>query len=362
MKKINIKKQKQNQKNMKKDIPYSLTSIQQLIFEDVNNINKFNIIIEEFILNLQNSELEKVKNHFKIIKDIIDYFLIKNKEIVSGDLTQYLDNKIKMLISVFIDSFDSDNTKLNNLIFKYIFQLFEFLGQTEIKDFLQNLAEIFIYDDELTYDASNIKFLTANLSKHSDKLLLFTNLLVNKSDLTTNIIYNIYNFLITIHLSADEIDTKRNYQNLLINILNSKETSKEVISDLMLNLNKSIFDNLENPLILSDYLISIYEGSSGEEFDLKILSLNGLFVLISKYKLDYPLYFTVLYRTISITHNDGFAIRTVFDSQYRNRFIKILDLSLKTPNIPIMIILSFIKVTLFNHLEIGQIMPILFCR
>ena len=34
-------------------------SIQKLIFEDVKNINKFNILIEEFILNLDNKDFKK---------------------------------------------------------------------------------------------------------------------------------------------------------------------------------------------------------------------------------------------------------------------------------------------------------------
>jgi hypothetical protein len=347
MRRLKIKKTKEKETN-------SLSGIQQLIFEDVKNINKFNIIIEEFILNLQNQESEKIKQYYEAIKDIFKYFLNKNNSIITKDLLDFLVSRIQMLVRVLIDSFDGDNDKLNTILIKFIFELFDYL--TDITEYLTLLAETFIFDDGLTYDPKNIKQLAVRFSKAEHKLKLFTEILIKRAELSTNGIYNMYNFLRSLDLSlCDDIAIKRNYQELVVNLLNHKETSKEVIADLMLNLNKNILSNLENPLVLSDYLISIYENSSGEEFDLKILSLSGLFILISKFKLDYPNYFTMLYRTISIEYNDGCKMRTVIDSLYKNRFIKILDLSLKTPNVSIIVILSFIKV-IYPNLEIGKIM------
>jgi U3 small nucleolar RNA-associated protein 19 len=110
-----------------------------------------------------------------------------------------------------------------------------------------------------------------------------------------------------------------------------------------MNLNKNIFDNLENPLIFSDYLINIYEKSSNQEFDIKVLSLSGLFVLITKYKLDYNDYYNIMYKTISMRLEDTNGIKSVFDSNHRNRIFKILDLSLKSSTVPILVVLSFIK-------------------
>jgi hypothetical protein len=341
MKKLGIKKA-----NKVIKLDDSLSGMQKLIFEDVKNINKFNIIIEEFILALQNQDSEKVKQYYEVIKDILTYFLIKNNSILSKDLTNFLNTKAKMLIHVLNDSFDGDDYKLNATLFKYIFELLNFIDDPT--EFLTLLAETFIYDDELTFEPKNIKLLSSKLNKKNLLLKNFTEIIAKTdTELTCNVIYNIFNFLISVNLdSVDEPnEIKKNYQDLIVKIINSKETSQEIIAELMLNLNKSILNNLENPLILADYLITIYENSLGDEFDLKILSLSGLFILLSKYKLDYPNYFTILYRTISITYNNGCQVITVFDSQYKNRFIKILDLSLRTPSVSIIVILSFIKVS-----------------
>jgi hypothetical protein len=358
MKKLKISKNKPKNKENTISTNESARSIQKLIFQDIKNINKFNIIVEEFILSLQNNDIKMIKEYYQIIKDIFEYFLVKNKNIVSGDLAHFLETKIKTLISVSIDSFDSDDNKLNIILFKNIFELLRYINENELSEYFTTLADLFIFDDELTYEPSNIKTLANKLVKKETYLNKFIEILISKHNLTKNEIYNLYNFLISLDIQGNSVEVKRTYQNLIISILNSKETSKEIIVDLMLNLNKMILNNLENPLILADYIMYVYENSSGEEFDLKVLSLSGLFVLISKYKLDYPNYFTILYRTISLTYNNNNQLLTVFDSQYRARFIKILDLSLRTSSISIVVILSFIKVSfIINLLENGKNMP-----
>jgi hypothetical protein len=125
-------------------------------------------------------------------------------------------------------------------------------------------------------------------------------------------------------------------------MINTQHFPDDLMKELLLSLNKNIFDNIENPLILSDYLIEIYENS--KEFDIKTLSLSGLFVLITKYKLDYPAYYNILYRTIGLTSYDNTGMKTIFDTEHKVRFIKILELSLKNPTASIIVILSFIKV------------------
>ena len=84
-----------------------------MIFEDVKNINKFNIIIEEYILNLQNKDYEKLKilsnvlvdsididedveSNVKILNYLLDYFDYHSKEELSllGEILHSKSNEI----------------------------------------------------------------------------------------------------------------------------------------------------------------------------------------------------------------------------------------------------------------------------
>jgi len=77
---------------------------------------------------------------------------------------------------------------------------------------------------------------------------------------------------------------------------------------------------------------------------MKILSLSGLFILITKYHLDYQFYYQKLYETLSITYDKSNQLLSVFDSKFAKRFTKILELSLTSSTVPIIIIMSFLKV------------------
>jgi len=68
-----------------------------------------------------------------------------------------------------------------------------------------------------------------------------------------------------------------------------------IIKELLLELSKSIVNNLENPLILSDFLTKcLNEGS----LELQVLSLRSIFILIEKHGFDYPDYYKKLYGMI----------------------------------------------------------------
>lgn len=84
---------------------------------------------------------------------------------------------------------------------------------------------------------------------------------------------------------------------------------------------------------------------------MKILSLSGLFVLITKFHLDYQLYYQKLYETLSITYDKSNQLLSVFDSKYAKRFIKILELSLTSSTVPIILVMSFVKVIKFNIIK-----------
>ena len=120
-------------------------------------------------------------------------------------------------------------------------------------------------------------------------------------------------------------------------------------------LNKKIVQNVTNPIIFSDYLLN----KTGEikiqsinDFDIQIFGLSSLFVLLTKYNLDYDKYYELLYKLVSQKFNGI----TIFDSKYKNRILKLLELSLTSEQIPYIVICSFIKkllrISLFEKVEI----------
>jgi hypothetical protein len=341
MKKIKFSKPKQKENN-------SSNTIQQLIFEDVKNINKFNIIIEEFTLALQNNDQEKVKTLYQTIKEVLEFFFINNKNKLSQELINFLQSKINLIINIIIEALDEDEDKFAVLLIKFIFENLKYTANT--KEIIESLVDKFITDE--LYNTRIIRSLSKRFEKAESHLQIFLDSCLNKLDNESEegVFYNIYNFIISIERLI-EIENKKLYQNVVIKMINSRNFPDELMKELLLSLNKNVFDNIENPLILADYLIEIYENS--KEFDIKTLSLSGLFVLITKYKLDYPSYYNILYRTIGLTTYDNTGVKTIFDTQHKARFIKILELSLKNPTVPIIVILSFIKVN-HSNLEISQ--------
>lgn len=351
-----IKNKKQLKKNSDKSSSTDPESIQKLIFEDVKNINKFNILIEEYILNLQNKDFKILQNYSKIILNVLEYFFVKNIKNISKDLISFLDEKLKILSNVLVDSIDIDedvesNVKILNYLLDFMdYQIKEELSQNKnLNELLANLSEIFILNDELV-DPSQIQNFSQTFFKNKKFFdILFITFSKSFESILEDIggeeiLYNTFNFLMTIpKIPNDKADLKSHYQNIIIKLINQNKLPELLLKNILLNLNKIIFDNLENPLIMSDYLINIYEKSSCQEFDLKVLSLSGLFVLITKYKLDYSNFYQILYKTVSMKDYSKNLVKTVFDSKYRNRIFKIVELSLKSPTVPIIVILSFIK-------------------
>jgi hypothetical protein len=243
---------------------------------------------------------------------------------------------------------------------KNILKYLKFASDEKIQSTLTSLVKSVILNEDLV-EANLIKafsniFLNLNENFNDEEKnkksvnfesiinCLYNEILTNSSNLDFNSssLFNIYNFMISLPLLTEN-KIKLIYQNIMIFLVNKSALPKDILQSLLINLNKVILDNLENPLIFSDYLINIYEKSSSDEFDVKILSLSGLFILITKFKLDYSNYYNFLYKTLSLKNYDENGVKTVFDSKYRNRLYKILELSLKSTTVPIMVILSFIK-------------------
>ena len=99
---------------------------------------------------------------------------------------------------------------------------------------------------------------------------------------------------------------------------------------ILKHLPEHILPHFNKPLLLSEYLTICYKYGG----IISILSLESIFILITKYNLDYPNFFLSLYHL---------CIPETFSAKYRSKFFNLLSISLKSTNIEKHTIASFIK-------------------
>jgi hypothetical protein len=336
--KLQTKKENTNSSEHSNNIINS-QGIQQLIFEDVKNITKLNNLIEIVISALENYEKKIIKETSKIIKEIYDFFLIKNKNKISNDLKSFLESKLRILMKVFIEVLENieDDEEESKLLLNELKDYFQYSSEEIMNLVFEGIAEKIILTEDLV-ESQIIKHILKYLSNFIPMMTeIISQKLFKKDEIKYETYFNLYNYLLALgKISQNEM--KKKFQLILIYLMNQASIPKEILSNILVNLNKVILENLENPLIFSDFLIDVYE--KNEDFDLKILSLSGLFILITKYKLDYSDYYNMLYKTISLR---SASMESVFECKNRNRLFKILSLSLKSPSVAIFVIFSFIK-------------------
>jgi U3 small nucleolar RNA-associated protein 19 len=79
-----------------------------------------------------------------------------------------------------------------------------------------------------------------------------------------------------------------------------------------------------------------------------VVSLRGIFILLEKHGLDYPNYYKKLYSMIKpkIRYNsksNEVEMQSIFNMPEKSRFLRLLDLSLRSTVLPTALIASFIK-------------------
>lgn len=291
--------------------------------------NVYSAFIQKFFLTKNLIEAENLKTIADLFSNKLDlthlFFILK---LLSQKFEDFNDNELNTEESS-ENSEDFSDKKLTFLffnLFNFIISLPKFVELKKTKKNLENFyllknSEIFDLENEI--NVNNYEYNTESNPDFTKEDILF------------------FYF---------EKNLQIFYQRIITKLINSENAPEEIIENLLKNLNKIVLENLENPLIFSDFLINIYEKSKEKDFSMKVLSLSGLFVLITKYKLDYQNYYNMLYKSLCESYYDGNKLNFIFDSKYRNRIFKIFEISLKPASVPILIILSFIKVNLFINL------------
>ncbi|KAJ1440793.1 CBF/Mak21 family-domain-containing protein [Ochromonadaceae sp. CCMP2298] len=99
---------------------------------------------------------------------------------------------------------------------------------------------------------------------------------------------------------------------------------------ILKHLPEHVVPSLRNPMLLADYLTQSYRVGGV----VAVLALESLFHLIMHNNLDYPDFFRSLYRLCTVE---------VFSAKYRLTFMKLLNASLKSVNIPAYVVAAFVK-------------------
>ena len=373
------KKSKQKEvKNKKIQKEKGINDIENDILSSPKNINLFNKLIEIFINNIENKDEEKIREIMNSLKNILTYFLKNDNVKSSNELITFLNDKIQLIYKIILDSiFSSDideDESFLPIIFHILYELINFIPEDKVNslfnDFISKLISI---EKEISPSIINSFYEQFNTISYYNYIFnSFLDILTSKKIKNQNEFNNFYFFVTNINdldslleindnnLNNEDDERKLNelkekYQNIIINFVNEKLLPLSLIKEFMKILNKKIVQNVVNPIIFSDYLLNKTNEikiKSINDFDIQIFGLSSLFVLLTKYNLDYDKYYELLYKLISQKFNSI----TIFDSKHKNRILKLLELSLTSEQIPYIVICSFLKkllrISLFSKVEI----------
>ena len=391
MKKNEVKKE-ENKKKLNKIKEY-----ENNILSSPKNINLFNKLIESFIDYLDNKNEKKIDEIIDSFKNILTYYLMDKNIKSSNEIISFFEDKIELLFKILFDLIsnddndnnddkdkDNDNDNSNKtllLIFNIFNELINFVSDQKVEHFFQKLIENLIFrKNRISEETSNYFYNKFNdISFYNHIFNVLYNIIKNKKIKNEIEFDNFYSMIININdldnLSDEddqsdgkeingkdgkngknEIESlKEKYQDIITSVLNEKLLPLSILIEFMKILNKKIIQNVNNPIIFSDFLIkktSEIKITSVNSYDIQIFGLSSLFILLTKYNLDYDQYYELLYRLISQRFNGV----TIFDSKYKNRILKLIQLSLTSEQIPYVVICSFIKrllrISLFSKVEI----------
>uniref|UniRef100_A0A023G870 Putative nucleolar protein n=1 Tax=Amblyomma triste TaxID=251400 RepID=A0A023G870_AMBTT len=100
--------------------------------------------------------------------------------------------------------------------------------------------------------------------------------------------------------------------------------------ELLIMLPEKVVPYLHNPLLVTDFFIESYNRGGSHS----LMALNGLFVLIHRFHLDYPNFYEKLYALLE---------PSVFYEKYRARFFFLTDVFLSSTHLPAYLVASFAK-------------------
>eukprot|EP00246_Nothoceros_aenigmaticus_P017976 TRINITY_DN9194_c0_g1_i2.p1 TRINITY_DN9194_c0_g1~~TRINITY_DN9194_c0_g1_i2.p1 ORF type:complete len:366 (-),score=61.03 TRINITY_DN9194_c0_g1_i2:147-1244(-) len=104
----------------------------------------------------------------------------------------------------------------------------------------------------------------------------------------------------------------------------------DIYKKVLAELPRTVIPSLTNPIYLSDFFTNSYNVGGL----ISVLALNGLFILVTTYGLEYPDFYTKLYALLE---------PSVFVAKHRARFFELLDICLKSSHLPAYLAAAFAK-------------------
>lgn len=104
----------------------------------------------------------------------------------------------------------------------------------------------------------------------------------------------------------------------------------EVYKEVLFYLHQAVIPYLSNPVMLCDFLTRSYDIGGV----VSVMALSGLFMLMTKYGLEYPNFYEKLYALL---------IPSIFMAKHRAKFFELLDSCLKSPLLPAYLASAFTK-------------------
>ncbi|XP_074642696.1 nucleolar complex protein 4 homolog [Tubulanus polymorphus] len=202
---------------------------------------------------------------------------------------------------------------------------------------IERMQEYMEYDDVRFYTLKH------SLRNMRDKI---------EKDLTEQYLRNLFTLLENISLPTEETEVlskclakppgpetnakillmseqKRLFTLLWLEFL-KQQLSVNIYKKVLVILHDKVMPYVSNPLLLSDFLTISYNIGGA----VSLLALNGLFVLIQKYNLNYPDFYPKLYSLLD---------PSVFHVKYQARFFYLTDLFLTSTHLPAYLVAAFIK-------------------
>jgi hypothetical protein len=124
--------------------------------------------------------------------------------------------------------------------------------------------------------------------------------------------------------------TKKLYGEVWLGVLRHRLPNIELYKRILADLHSVVLPTLASPLLLADFLTDSYDQGGL----ISLLALNALFILISKYNLDYPQFYAKLYRICK---------PSIFHARYRARFFQLVALFLTSSFLPSYLVCAFTK-------------------
>ncbi|KAI0463529.1 hypothetical protein LJB42_002529 [Komagataella kurtzmanii] len=278
----------------------------------------------ELLLSLQIVELHQETKYYKL--DILDIVikLIKLESSYCGPAgtEPYFATKLyRSLLLTLLQTGDEKNLLKDGTIDNYLILEFK-----EVLFQYQDLKYYFFHEIQQELNSTQLE----------NKVLAFSNYLTLLYDQPIYEDFDNGEYLVEYvpKLAKTELHFKLAFEKCWLGLLNWNISFAQNQTVLGL-VHKRLLPFMENQQQLMDFLTDTYDlGFENNHVNTCILSLNGLFELMKNYNLEYPDFFTKLYRILN---------PDLLHSPHKTRFFRMLDIFLTGDYLSSTMIASFIK-------------------